>query len=311
LCVDTTSPSCVMVPNRWNSILPSTNAFAGAATVPLWVSLQQFPQFGNGSYGTGNGVVIHGYRAGDSEYSSLQTKVQKRLTGHFTTLSTFTWGRLMTDDDYPPLGFVGTHLALPQDWRDISLEHSVGAQDVKFIFTGEASYDLPIGKDELVKLNGVADAIAGGWTINGILYLGGGVPIASPTVGAPIAYFDQRPDLVCNPSKGFTRSVNQWANNGCFAFPTSPFIPGTAPAYLDSLRTMGARNLDVSIYKSFKFGEHRDLRFDISSYNITNKPQFAAPSVTSMTSSSGAPFSSIPNNVNTPRQFQFGARFTF
>jgi hypothetical protein len=306
------------VPNQWEAILPPTNANAGSATVPLFVSLEQFPQFGNGNYGNGNGVVVHGYPGGDSEYSSLQAKVQKRLTGHFTTLTTFTWGRLMTDDDYPPLGFVGTHLALPQDWRDMQYEHSIAAQDVKFVFTGEASYDLPIGKGQAVNLEGVANAIAGGWTVNGILYLGGGVPIASPTVGASPSYFDQRADLVCNPSTGFARSANQWANNNCFAIPgtenggvANPFVPGSAPAYLDSLRTMGGRNLDVSIYKTFKLGESKALRFDISSYNFANRPQFSAPSVSSLTSSSGAPFGAIPNNVNTPRQFQFGARFTF
>ena len=98
------------MPNQWAPIQPATNANYGSATVPLWVSLQEFPQFGNGSYGSGNGVIVHGYPGGDSEYSSLQTKVQKRLTHHFTALASFTWAKLMTDDGNPPLGFVGSHL---------------------------------------------------------------------------------------------------------------------------------------------------------------------------------------------------------
>ena len=48
-------------------------------------------------------------QAGDSSYNSLQTKVQKRLTAASPTLATFTWGKIMTDDGNPPLGFVGTH----------------------------------------------------------------------------------------------------------------------------------------------------------------------------------------------------------
>jgi hypothetical protein len=43
-----------------------------------------------------------------------------------------------------------------------------------------------------MNLNGVSNAVLGGWTANGIVYLGGGIPIASPTVGAGISYFDQR-----------------------------------------------------------------------------------------------------------------------
>jgi hypothetical protein len=314
LCVDATNPACKMVPNAGPVSLNSN--FTGA-TVPQWATLQQYPQFGNGGYdgtvGTngGNGVIVNGYPGGDSEYSSLQTKVQKRLTGHFTTLAIFTWGKIMTDDGHPPLGFVGSHTVVVQDWKDLRLEHSISPQDVKYSFTGQVSYDLPVGKSRGVNLHGVSDAILGGWTTNGILYLGTGVPIASPVIAAPISYFNQRADLICNPSSGFHRSVNQWVNNSCFAFPASPFVPGTAPAYLDNVRTRGARNLDLSLYKSFTLGEHKDLRFDISSYNVTNTPQFGAPSRVSMTASGGQPYGAITNTINTPRQFQFGARFTF
>jgi hypothetical protein len=309
LCVDSSNPQCRLVPNAGPvSLNPN---FAGQALVPLWATLQQFPQYGNGGYGSGNGVVVNGYPGGDSEYSSLQTKVQKRLTGHFTTLATFTWGKIMTDDGSPPLSFVGTHQGAAQDWRDLRFEHSISPQDVKYSFTGSASYDLPVGKGQVVNLNGVSDAILGGWTTNFILYAGTGVPIASPTVGAATSYFTQRADLVCNPSSGFHRSAAQWVNNSCFASPASPFIPGTAPAYLDNVRTQGAHNLDVSIYKTFKVTENKALRFDISSYNLFNTAQFGAPSRQSLTSTGGQPFGAIGSTLNTPRQFQFGARFSF
>ena len=292
--------------------------FQGQAFVPLWYVLQPFPQFGNGGYdGTlgyngGNGVNVNGYPGGDSEYSSLQTKVQKRLTGHFTTLATFTWGKLMTDDGHPPLGFVGTHRTVIQDWRDMRNEHAIAPQDVKYSFTGQASYDLPIGKGQAVNLNGVANAVAGGWTLNGILYVGTGVPIAAPVVGSTsTSYFNQRADMICDPSKGFSRSAAQWVNNSCFATPASPLVPGTAPAYLDHVRTQGARNFDMSIYKTFKIKETTALRFDVSAYNLSNTRQFAAPGISTLVSSGGQPYGSISQNINTPRQFQFGARFTF
>ena len=48
LCVDPSNPACEMVPNNWAAIQPQTNSNYGSATVPLWVSLQEFPQFGNG-----------------------------------------------------------------------------------------------------------------------------------------------------------------------------------------------------------------------------------------------------------------------
>ena len=327
LCVDTSNPNCVMVPNQWAAIQPATNANYGSDSVPQWVALQPYPQFGSGNYGSGNGVVVHGYPGGDSEYSSLQTKLQKRLTSHFTSLVSFTWGKLMTDNGNPPLGFVGSHLGAAQDWKNLSLEHAVSPQDVKYQFTGQASYDLPVGRGRTLNPGGVVDAFVGGWTVNGILYLSTGVPIAPPASGTSPSYFNQRSDMTCNPSKGAPHSANRWFNYSCFTVPgvpagnsdlstANPFVAGTASAYLDHVRTMGAQNIDLSLYKHFSLGKERDLRFEISSYNIANHAQLGMPNVPDMTTvltdpSTAETFGQITATVNSPRQFQFGARFTF
>jgi hypothetical protein len=167
-----------------------------------------------------------------------------------------------------------------------------------------------------VKLNRFEDAILGGWTSNGIFYWSSGIPIASPLVGAGTSYFNQRPDLTCDASKGAPHTVATWFNPNCFALPQSPFVAGTAPAYLDHVRTMGANDVDISLYKSFPFGEARQLRLEASSYNIANRPQFGMPGVPSITSvqtnpAEAALFGQITTTVNAPRQFQFGARFAF
>jgi hypothetical protein len=191
---------------------------------------------------------------------------------------------------------------------------------VKYQFTGQVSYDLPVGKGRAVNLNGVSDAALGGWTLNAIGYFSTGVPIASPSSGTSPSYFAQRSDLTCNPAAGAPHTVAAWFNDNCFAAPgtenggaVNPFVPGSAPAYLDHVRTRGARDLDLSIYKTFTLGEGRALRFDVSSYNISNTPQYGYPSVPNITAatSQGLPFGQITNTINTPRQFQFGARFTF
>ena len=316
LCVDPSNPACQTVNNTWGPIQPSTNANYGSATVPLWVSLQRYPQFGNGSYGSGNGVKFNGYPGGDSEYSSLQAKLVKRLSHHLTTLSSFTWAKLITDDGNPPLGFVGAHLGAAQDNKDLQYEHAVSPQDVKYQFTGMVSYDLPVGPGRAIQPDRVANVFLGGWTANGIVYLSTGIPIASPIVGAPVSYFNQRPNLTCDPGKGAPHTVTTWFNYNCFALPASPFVPGNAPAYLDHVRTMGSRDLDMSLYKHFPMGGSRDLRLDISAYNVTNQAQLGMPQVPSITNvqtqpSVAATFGTITSTVNTPRQFQFGARFMF
>jgi Carboxypeptidase regulatory-like domain len=306
-----------MVPNQWGNILPATNANYGSSTVPLFAALQPYPQFGSGSYGTGNGVNVHGYPAGDSDYSSLQAKVQKRLTHHFTALASFTWAKLITDDGNPPLDFVGSHAGTPQDWRNLNLEHSVSPQDVKYQFTAQASYDLPIGKDRALSLRGPANVFLGGWTASAIAYLSTGVPIAAPLSGATPSYFNQRADMICDPNEGASHTAAQWFSPNCFAMPASPFVAGTAPAYLDHIRTMGAQDLDITLFKNLTVGKEKNLRLEVSSYNVANKAQFAAPNVptifnvTSDPATYASQFGQITADVNTPRQFQFGSKFTF
>ena len=126
--------------------------------------------------------------------------------------------------------------------------------------------------------------------------------------------------MTCDPSKGAPRTATEWFTPDCFAVPgtenggaANPFIPGNAPAFLDHLRTMGANNLDLTFSKDFKFGEKRDLKFDISAYNVANKAQLSAPNVPSASSgwTTDNGFGQITATSNSPRQFQFGARFTF
>ena len=95
-------------------------------------------------------------------------------------------------------------------------EHSISPQDVKYSFTGQVSYDLPVGKGRAVNLNGVGNAILGGWTANGIVYIGGGVPIASPLSGTPFRSLAQRADVTCNPAAGAPHTVNNWFNDQLF-----------------------------------------------------------------------------------------------
>jgi hypothetical protein len=312
LCVQN-EPNCVMVPNTLASLWPATNPFYGAATVPQWVALEPFPQFTNGGFGSG--VAYNGLPGADSEYSSLQTKLEKRMSHGFSTLASFTWSKLMTDDSQPPLGFVGYHAGAPQDWRNLNLEHAVSAQDVKLQFNWQASYDLPIGVGRAINLHGLANSLGGGWSINTVVYLSDGEPIASP-VGTGTPYFNQRVNLNCDPAAGAAHTAAQWFGFSCFSQPASQLLPGTAPAFLSSVRTDGAHNLDVSLYKSFQLPRNQAVRLEIASFNVTNSVQYGYPNVfwnpdAASDTSVLAGFGQVTSAANSPRQFQFAARYTF
>jgi hypothetical protein len=297
--------NCKMVPNIWQPIEPSTNSWSSQATVPLYVGIMKYPQFSS--------VGINGYPGGDSDYSSLQTKLQKRLTEHFTMLVAFTWAKLITDDA-GSLGFVGNHSGTVQDAMNLNLEHSVSAQDEKYNLTGNVSYDLPVGQGRAVNLSGLANEALGGWTVGGIVFLSSGNPIPALASGQDYTYFNQRADLTCDPGKKAPHKVNQWFTSSCFAIPSSPYIPGKASTYLDHLREMGAADVDMTISKNFSMGKERNLRIDINGYNITNQAQYGMPNlsdVTDINNGNSPTFGQITYTVNNPRQFQGEARFTF
>lgn len=299
------------VPNRWAAALPPTSAFYGMTTVPQWLALEPYPQFSGGSIN--GGVSVQGYPGGDSIYHSLQLKVQKRLSRHFTMLASYTWGKLITDDFTPPISFIWTQGVTYQNRKNMNLERSISPQDLSNQFSLQASYDLPIGHDRLVNLNGWSNRLLGGWTLNAIAYVSSGVPIGSPS-GTGDPFFHQRVDLTCDPGSGAAKTAAQWLNWNCFSQPASKYLPGTAPAFLTHVRTQGGQNLDLSVFKNFALTERMQVQIEAAAYNITNRAQLGYPSIfwhQHPTADNMAGFGQITNTVNTPRQLQFAAKFTF
>lgn len=309
-----------MVPFPYTNAITDPNApWFGATQVPQWVMLEEFPQF---SYGIGNqggsGILEWGDTLGDSIYHSLQAKLEKRLSHGLTSLASFTWGKLITNDDSGSLAFSGNNFAVPQDFKNLNLERALSTQDIPFFFSWELSYDLPIGSGRLVNLNGWADEAFGGWTIAAVTQFSDGQPIATPN-GTLNPWFNQRPDIVGNCGKGAPKNINEWFNYTCMSEPSGLFTPGTAGAILPGIRAQGTRNLDLSLAKHFKFGEQRDLQLRAAAYNFTNSVQFGYPNVfwspenfgQQPNSGDQGGFGQITNAANVPRQMSFEARFTF
>ncbi len=302
------------------AITDPNSPWYGATQVPQWVMLEPYPQY---SYGTGDeygsGVFEWGATWGDSIYHSLQAKLEKRLSHGFTTLASFTWGKLINNDDSGSLTFNGNNLAVPQDYKNLHLERAVSTQDIKFFFTWQLSYDLPIGAGRLVNLRGLSDQAFGGWTLSTITSFGDGQPIATPN-GTLDPWFNQRPNLASNNcGAGAPKNATEWFNYTCMSEPTNLFAPGTMGAILPGIRADGTHNLDLSLAKHFKFGEQRELMVRAETYNLTNSVQFGYPNAFWAPENFGqqpnagdqAGFGQITNQANNPRQMSFEARFTF
>jgi hypothetical protein len=84
----------------------------------------------------------------------------------------------------------------------------------------------------------------------------------------------------------------------------------TLPQTLSWVRTDGFNNLDASILKNFNFTESTYLQLRFETFNTLNHAVFAAPNVSSATSSNfGYITGTFANSL--PRQVQLGARIVF
>ena len=88
----------------------------------------------------------------------------------------------------------------------------------------------------------------------------------------------------------------------------APFTFGDAPRLIPVVRNPGGRNLDLLIEKRIATGGRTSLDFRVEVFNATNYVQYAGPGTNITSANFGRIFF---QQLNTPRQVQLGARFSF
>jgi hypothetical protein len=167
-------------------------------------------------------------------------------------------------------------------------------------------WELPFGRGRKygTKMPAVAQFIAGGWQLDGLV-----VRQAGPALGFGNAIFngdlhdiplskDQRNvDRWFNIDAGFNRDSNQQLNYNVRTFPLR----------FSGVRADGRANWDFSAIKNFTIRESVSMQFRAECYNSWNHANFNAPN-TSPTSSA---FGRITGTASDPRNFQFSLKLKF
>lgn len=298
------------VPNPYVSIITDpTSPIYHSSTIPLWQSISSYPQFTSGSPGSGASLAAPGLF--DTNYNAMVLKAEKKFSSHWTTQAAFTWSKSMSDGNSGAYSYVLSNSGI-QNWHDLKRERSVSAQDVPVSFIVASSYDLPIGAGRLINVQSrVANEVIGGWSINAQLAASGGVPVpVSGSFPNQSRFFNQRPDLTCDPAKGAPHSTKQWFLPACYAAPASPYVPGNSPQLLSGVRGDGTHNLDLSLFKSVHLGGERNVQFRAEFFNFTNTTQLSLPNAT-WNPNNLSTFGQVTSASSTPRQIQFGVRYSF
>ena len=118
-------------------------------------------------FGAINATRSGGYQ----EFNQLQAGIKKRFTSGFSFQGEYQYTRSL--DDVSTAGG-------PQQWREPYLDYGNTTGLRRHWFVANYIYQLPFGRGRqwLNHLNGIGDAVLGGWQLSGITTYGSGQPFS-------------------------------------------------------------------------------------------------------------------------------------
>ena len=269
---------------------------------------------------------------GKSDYNAMQLQYEHRARNGLTVTGAFTWSKTL-DDSCGNLDQCN-----PQLYTNFGPERGLSTQDVSYVMSLSALYELPFGRGKRWghDVSRWMDYAIGGWQLNAIYSLQGGTPF-SVTVGGNPQY--TRADLAgkikVNPGNigNYVGETYQSqicpGNKNPISIPVAPFAlplstaglgsaglpcpggvylaPGTAGR--DIVRGPGFSNIDFALFKNFPVTERVKGQFRVQAYNLTNTPHFGNPSDTNVQDGHIGQINGVlPSSW---RQVELALRFTF
>jgi hypothetical protein len=321
-------------------------------TLPAGLSTKNFLPFPD--FGQGNSYAV---TEGSSYYHGLQTKIEKHFAAGLNFLATYTWSKVYSDaHDLLNGGSVGTTGGSNQNgYRapsipgfGIKADYGLAPFDIRNVLHFSGGYELPFGKNKrFMNQGGIANVVAGGWSIIWSTTLQGGQPVTIPCSTNPTALGtacnavlvgDAQPGLHIDSNGKLNFYGNRAAFNqpcvlgGSVANPTpipnSPAgcIPLSGLAALGGGPTQvpgpGFHRLDLSFFKDFRISERFRMQFRSEFFNIFNHPNFNAPglggngvvSIPGSTDFSSSNFGEVGSTRDAPydpRQIQFALKLYY
>jgi hypothetical protein len=241
-----------------------------------------------------------------STYHSLQTKVEKRLSNGLSFLTAYTFGKAIDETSQASLGFHSGGGARSPDHPE--WEKSRADFDITHRFVNSISYSLPFGKGRpyAANMNGLGEAVLGGWELQGIQSINTGIPRTVRGRSLCNCSGEGRPDVVPGVSLyPENQDPSLWFNPAAF---TDPAFGTFGNSGRNILSTASQVNIDTSVFKNFRITERAQLQFRSEFFNMINHPNFRSNSlvVRYYQANAGAYTAAWPS-----RQIQFALKLIF
>ena len=246
------------------------------------------------------GDLDGGWNEFNGSYNGLQVKLLKRFSQGLQFNLNYTWQKAL--DGQSSLAEVKV-----QNPFNRRADYSRSSWDVRQVLNFSYVYELPFGKGRRFGggISSAADAVLGGWSLEGITRLETGPPI-NVRVGQDIANTGrkrQRPNLVGDPNAG-PKTPDAWFNAAAFEVPAQ-FSFGTAANYITDAD--GIVSFDIALQKQFRLSESNAIELRAEVFNAPNHVNFGYPT----DNMRSGRFNTITGQSTNPRQIQLGLRWRF
>jgi hypothetical protein len=212
---------------------------------------------------------------GDSQYDSLQTRLDRRFADGFQLGVSYTFSK-STGVTGNPNSDGALRINIPE-YYDLNL--GLSDFDRPHNLTISSIVELPFGPNRRwMNDGGVASHIVGGWQVSNILSFYKGTPFSVTASGTSLnaPENEQRADQVKSDVQilGGIGSTNAYFDPLAFA-PVTAARFGTAP--FNVLRGPGVASWDLMVFRQFQLPRSLNLQIRAEAFNMTNRPRFNNP----------------------------------
>jgi len=258
------------------------------------------------------------FSRGDSSYNALQVDVNRRFSAGLTLRGVYTLSKVLDDGDSLNATTSGGGPALASNPFNLHSDWGLGTFDVRHVAVINASYALPVGhgKRLLGDVQGFANNLMGGWTVNSIVTLQGGFPFSPQLSYNPSANGNTRNPVRPFKNPAFTGPIilgkpGKWFDPNAFLAPAN--VPSNLGFYgnvgRDTLIGPGLATWDFSVLKDTRIRERLNLQFRAEIFNLLNRANFNQPNAVVFTPSGVSPTAGVITSTSTTsRQVQFGLK---
>ena len=301
------SPCPANYPATFPSGIANTSVPAGTYFVPTTVKAN--PTIAN---------TWTWFSEGTSSYNALQLDVNRRFGAGLTLRGVYSFSKVLDDGDSLNATTSGGGPALASNPFNLKADWGLGTFDIRHVAVVSGTYALPVGhgKRFLGGLEGFANGMASGWTVNSIVTLQGGFPFSPQLSDNPSNTGDTRNPVRPFANPAFTGPVilghpNQWFNPAAFLAPAGTAANGGFYGNVgrDTLIGPGLVTWDFSMLKETRIRERVNLQFRAEIFNLLNRANFNLPNAIVFTPSGVSPTAgAITSTSTTSRQVQFGLK---